>query len=222
MKPLGFNAHALGRIASRWLRLLLGQPQALEAHYGMLRDVFGPCADELATSLRATNIKSECLPATAPGTVHAVAGGASRKAISCLHKAMLSGHVSILMYTREALEAHLQTLVDVGLFASGVDARAGCMQRHGWLLASHTLKWLAKRKAAALVAGSNEDDMRAVCSRGDSMNVVLRSLLLRQRVWCASMRSRHIERYGTVIMHVMYVRPKDLLGLCCYTVGCAL
>ena len=114
----------------------------------MLRDVFGPYADELATSLAATNIKSECLPAVSHDTVHAADGADSTLAISYLQKAMLSGHVSILEFTREALEAHLQTLVDVGLFASGTDARAGCMRRHGGMLSSHTLKWLAQRKAA--------------------------------------------------------------------------
>ena len=129
MKPLGFNAHALGCLASRSLRLLLGSPQALEAHYSMLRDVFGPCADDLATSLRATNIKSDCLPAVAHDAVYAAAAD-STLAISCLHKAMLSGPYSILAFTRDSLEAHLQTLVDVGLFASGVDARrAACCGR---------------------------------------------------------------------------------------------
>ena len=129
MKPLGFNAHALGRLASRSLPLLLAAPQALAAHYSMLRDVFGPCADELAKCLGATNIMSHCLPAVAHDAVHAAAGADTKLAISYLHKAMLSGHVSILRYSRVALEAHLQTLVDVGLFASGTDARAGCMQQ---------------------------------------------------------------------------------------------
>ena len=91
MKPLGFNAHALGRLASRSLPLLLASPQALAAHYSMLRDVFGPCADDLATSLGATNIKLHCLPAVAHDAVHAAAGAGSKLAISCLHKAMLSG-----------------------------------------------------------------------------------------------------------------------------------
>ena len=185
MKPLGFNAHALGKIASRVLRLLLGSPQSLAVHYAMLRDVFGPCADGLATSLRATNIKPECLPAVAPGKLRTVAGAALGKPISCLHKAMLSGPDVILRCTREALEAHLQALVDVRLFASGAEARAGCMQRHLQLLTSHTLQWLVQRKAVALVARGSEDDMRRVCSRTSSMPAVLRSLLLWQRARCA-------------------------------------
>ena len=64
-----------------------------------------------------------------------------------------------------------------------------------------------KRKAAALVAGASQDNLRAVCSRGESTNVVLRSLLLRQRVWCASMRSKSSECYGSVIVRVMHARP---------------
>ena len=199
MKPLGFNAHALGRLASRSLPLLLASPQALEAHYSMLRDVFGPCADDLATSLAATNIKPNCLPAVAHDAVHAAAGAYTKLAISCLHKAMLSGPAAILIFTREGLEAHLQTLVDVGLFASGAEARTGCMQRHGGLLVSHTLKWLAQRKAAALVAGCCQEDARAVCARTSSMQVVLRSLLLWQRARCVSLCSTNVTFSCTVI-----------------------
>ena len=190
MKPLGFNAHALGRLASRSLPLLLASPQALAAHYGMLRDVFGPYADELATSLRATNITSHCLPAVARDAVHAADGADSKLAISCLHKAMLSGPTEILKYSREGLEAHLQTRVDVGLFASAAEARAGCMQRHGGLLTARTLEWLVQRKAAALLAGSKDVGMCAVCSRNRSMPAVLRSLLLWQRARCASIIER--------------------------------
>ena len=65
MLPLGFNAHALGVLASRDLRLFLSTPQALAARFNMLREVFGPAADELAADIRRTGITPACLPAVA-------------------------------------------------------------------------------------------------------------------------------------------------------------
>ena len=65
MEPLGFNAHALGVLATRHLMLILGKPQALAERYAMLRDVFGSCADELADDISRTDITPKCLPAIA-------------------------------------------------------------------------------------------------------------------------------------------------------------
>ena len=42
MPSLGFNAHALAVLAARYPYAVLGSPDALAAHYAMLREVFHP------------------------------------------------------------------------------------------------------------------------------------------------------------------------------------
>ena len=99
----------------------------------MLREVFGPAADELAADIRRTGITPACLPAVA----HDVAechDAAADSAMSCLHKAVLAGPADIMQWTQEGLEEHLRRLVAAGLFASEAEARRECMRRWNKLL----------------------------------------------------------------------------------------
>ena len=128
MGPLGFTAHALGLLASRSLEVFLQESQALEARYTMLREVFGPCADEIADDIRYTDITPACLPAIAHDGLDASkqAASTSGHAISYLHKAILSGP-AIMQWSRAGLEKHMNTLVAGGLFA---DENGGPARMH--------------------------------------------------------------------------------------------
>ena len=186
MEPLGFNAHALGVLAARNPHIILAPPEALAARYKMLRGVFGAAADELVRgTLSHTGITPACLPAVAHDTLDAAERAKAGSAISCLHKAILSGPNAVMGWSPEGLEAHLRTLVAAGLFHSEAEARRGCMRRWGNLLASHTLEWYLQRRAAVLAAGGSADDVRAVCSQTVGLPVVRRGLLLWQRARCA-------------------------------------
>ena len=184
MEPLGFNAHALGVLASRHLRLLLAKPQALAERYAMLRDVFGSCADDLADDIRRTDITPECLPAIAHDACNASCGRSTGSAISCLHKAMLSGPDNMLTKSREGIEEQLRRLVAAGLVFNEAEARRACMQRPQ-LNVNHTLQWMLERRAAVQAVGGSPNDVRVVCCRNASMPVVLRGLLFWKQVRCA-------------------------------------
>ena len=198
MGALGFNANALGVLASRNPKRIVAPPKLLAARYTKLRGVFGPAADDLARgTLSHTGITPACLPAVAHDTLDAAEQAKAGSAISCLHKAILSGPVTVIEWSPEGLEAHLRTLVAAGLFDSEDEARRGCMRRWNKLLASRTLKWYLQRREAVLAAGGSAGDVRAVCSRTAGLPVVLRGLLLWQRARCgplvlmAAFASRH-------------------------------
>ena len=182
MGPLGFNAHALGVLASRNLHLFLSTPQALAARFGMLREVFGPAADELAADIRRTGITPACLPAVA----HDAAGSCCSRGLGNLVPAQGGARWARRhhAWTQESVEEHLRKLVAAGLFASEAEARHECMRRWNKLLKSRTLEWLLQRRAAVLEAGGTEHDVRAVCGQNASLPVVLRGLLLWQRAKC--------------------------------------
>ena len=186
MGLLGFNAHALGVLATRNLHLFLAAPQALEAHIAMLRDVFGPCADELADDIRHAGITSACLPAVAHDASTTSGAEESGQSISCLHKACLAGPIDVMQWSRWRLEQHLHNLVATGLFADGVQARRACMQDSNFLY-TRSLRWLLERKAAVLAVGGNADDVRAVCGLTYNMQRVVKALLLWQRARCVCM-----------------------------------
>ena len=113
MAPLGFNAYALGVLATRALALLYGTPEDLAAHYTALRTLFSPWGDQLADSLGRTNITSSCLPAVAADCMNSYVLGiksvghvltspegtatSDPAPISRLHKAMLAGPAGILV-----------------------------------------------------------------------------------------------------------------------------
>ena len=65
MAPHGFNAYALGVLATRSLLLVLNPPQDLAERFVLLRKTFWPWGDEIATDLRFMRIPSGCLPAVA-------------------------------------------------------------------------------------------------------------------------------------------------------------
>ena len=180
MGPLGFNAHALGVMATRNLHLFLVAPQALEAHIAMLRDVFGPFADELADDIRRTDITPACLPAVAHTASNSSGADQSGQSISCLHKACLAGPDNVMRWSRWRLEQHLHNLVVAGLVADGAEARRACMQDSRFLHI-HSLRWLLERKAAVLAAGGTMDDVRSVCCATYTMQRVLEGLLFWQR-----------------------------------------
>ena len=162
---LGFNAHALGLLASRHLPTVMGTPQALADRFVMLRALFHPCGDELidADGLRRTNITAECLPAVIRATGSVTAESAS---ISRLHKAMLAGPSLLLSCTPAltSIKKAVRALVAARLFATEDAARRGCML-HNDLINNHTPEWLMERKAAVLEAGGNMDDVRLACSQ---------------------------------------------------------
>ena len=186
MKPLGFNAHALGVMASRNLHLFLAAPRALEAQYNMLRDVFGSCADELADDISHTGILPACLPAVAHDVTITPSVDQTNLPISCLHKACLAGPTNVMRWSRWRLEQHLHNLVAAGFVADGAEARRACMQ-DSRLLTIHSLRWLLERKAAVLAVGGTPDDVRTVCCTKDPMETVLKGLLLWQRARYACM-----------------------------------
>ena len=186
MAPLGFNAHALGLMAMHNLHLFLAAPQALAAHVAMLRDVFGPCADELADDIRHTDITPACLPAVAHDVTTTPKSHQTNRSISCLHKACLAGPKHAMRWSRWQLEQHLHNLVAAGLFVDGASARRACMQDIRFLH-SHSLLWLLERKAAVLAAGGTADDVRSVCCATYNMQRVLKGLLLWQRARYACM-----------------------------------
>ena len=189
MSPLGFNAHALALLAARYPYTVLGSPDALAAHYTMLRNVFHPCGDGIAQDLSKTVISWECLPAVAkdadPPTSTALAAASKRGLCSLVHKAMLAGPIDMLRWTREGLEAHMRTLVPAGLFAAEADALRGCMLRHGFLR-SYRLEWYLERRAAVLEAGGTADDVLAACCQNANLRTALPCLLLWQRSKCAT------------------------------------
>ena len=169
MAPLGFNAHALGVLASRSLHLFLGSPQDLAARYVMLRKAFAPWGDQLADSINRTAITSSCLPAVATSIADgnalsikttqrsAFSGSAP---ISCLHKAILAGSVSLMCFSPHGLDDQLRRLVAAGLCATVDDARRQCMSSPN-LIQSRSLDWHQERKAAVLEAGGTLEDVRA-------------------------------------------------------------
>ena len=186
MGGLGFNAHALGVLASRNPIRIMTAPDSLAARYTMLRGAFGPAADELYRgTLSRTGITPACLPAVAHDMPDATERSKAGSAISCLHKAILSGPSDVMRWSPEGLEAHLRTLVAAGLFGSEAQARRGCMRRWNTLLVCHKLEWFLQRRAAVLAAGGSADDVRAVCSLTAGLPVVRRGLLLWQRARCA-------------------------------------
>ena len=196
MGPLGFNAHALGVMATHNLHLFMAAPQALAAHVAMLRDVFGPCADELADDIRHTNITPACLPAVAHDAPNSSGADQSGQSISCLHKACLAGSDNVMRWSRWRLEQHLHNLLAAGLFADGVEARRACMQDSTFLY-NRSLRWLLERKAAVLAVGGNADDVRAVCGLTYNMQRVVKALLLwqRARYVCMPQISVRVKQY---------------------------
>ena len=188
MAPLGFNVRALGLLAEREPYLVLGSTDALAARFVMLRDAFQPWSDELAQDLSRTNITGECLPAVArnapPPTLATLAAASERGRCSLVHKAMLAGPTSVLGWTREGLQAHMRTLVAVGLFVNEADAWRGCLLQLS-LLVSRKLEWYLARRAAVLEVGGSAEDVLAACCRSDSPQVLLAHLLLFKRAECA-------------------------------------
>ena len=195
MEPLGFNAHALGVMAARNLHLFLGSPQDLAARYVMLRKAFAPWGDELADSINRTAITSSCLPAVATSIADgnalsikttqrsATSGPAT---ISCLHKAMLAGAVSLMCFSPHGLDIQMRRLVAAGLRASDSDARRQCMSSPN-LIQSRSLDWHQERKAAVLEAGGTLEDVRAACCSSASLHSSLACVLLWQRSGCAAL-----------------------------------
>ena len=193
MEPLGFNAHALGVMAARNLHLFLGCPQVLAARYVMLRKAFALWGDELADSINRTKIPNTCLPAVAIS----IADGNARSikttqrsatsgpaTISCLHKAMLAGPVSLMCFASDGLDIQMRRLV-AGLCASDSDARRQCMLQTK-LVNRRTLEWYLERKAAVLEASGTLEGARAACCQNGSLQTSLECVLLWQRSGCAA------------------------------------
>ena len=184
MKPLGFNAHALGLIAVRNLHVLLASPQDLAAHIAMLRDVLGPRADELADVGGQTGITAACLPAVMPFARSASTASEAELSISRLHKACLFGTTAVMQYTRWGLEELLRNLVEAGVFADEGEAKRACMQDPVFLK-KRTLHWLLHRKAAVHEAGGAQTELQTVCRATHSRVQVLKMLMLWQCARCA-------------------------------------
>ena len=187
MAPHGFNAHALGVLASRAISLFLRSPQDLQKRFVMLREVFSPCGDELADDIDKMEITRECLPAVALGADDVTGdyrATSDRLAISRLHKVMLSGPGVVLHYTLPGLERSLDTLVAAGLCATGADARRQCMSQSA-LISAYSLSWYLERKAAVLEAGGTMSDVRAACCRSGGTRASLPCVLLWQQSKCA-------------------------------------
>ena len=186
MAPHGFNAYALGVLATRSLSLVLNPPQALR--FVLLRKIFWPWGDEHATDLRLMRIPSGCLPADALDAVQDAADDrfatSDHLAISNLHKVMLCGPPEVFWYTQGGMKRHLRTLVAAGLCASSADARRWCMLQSA-LLNAHVLSWYLERKAAVLEAGGTLDDARTACCRNGGMQKALPCMLLWQQSKCA-------------------------------------
>ena len=180
MAPLGFNEHALGVLAARAPYAILGSTDALAAQFAMLRKVFQPWSDELVQDLSRTDITRECLPAVArdapPPARTTLAAASERGHCSLVHKAMLAGPAEVLCWTREGLEAHMRTLVAVGLFTTGADVRHECTLQLS-LLRSRKLEWYLARKAAVRELGGSAEDVLAACCQTTSLQVLLRRLL---------------------------------------------
>ena len=188
MASLGFNADALGLLAKRQIRLLLGTPDELAAQFDMLRSFFDPWGDELANDTSCSKITPRCMPAVVQDSMHVLEHPATTSKlgpISLLHKAMLSGLSSLWQYTPERLKEQMRTLVAAGLCTTMEDARYESMHRTQ-LLHSHTLAWYLGRKAAVLEVGGNMDDVRTACCRTHSLRVTLARLLLYKRARCAA------------------------------------
>ena len=194
MEPLGFNAHALGVMAARNLHLFLGSPQDLAARYVMLRKAFAPWGDDLADSVERTKIPNTCLPAVATGigdgnarsiktTQRSATSGPAT--ISCLHKAMLAGPVSLMCFASDGLDIQMRRLVAAGLCASDSDARRQCMLQTK-LVDRRTLEWYLERKAAVLEASGTLEGARAACCQNGSLQTSLECVLLWHWSGCAA------------------------------------
>ena len=186
MERHGFNAHALGVLASRVISLFLDPPQELADRFVMLRRFFAPWGNELADDLSRTKIASECLPAVALWALDATGDCSAtldQLAISRLHKLMLSGPVCVLELTRTRLREQMATLAAAGLCATGADARRMCMS-HSALINAFRLSWYLERKAAVLESGGTLLDARAACCCGGAMQASLPCVLLWQRAKC--------------------------------------
>ena len=182
MAPFGFNAHALGLLALRYLATVMGTPQALADRFVMMRALFRPYGDELvdADGLRRTSITAACLPAVVRATDSDLAGSTS---ISRLHKAMLAGPSSWMSCTPAVLKKAVRALVTARLFATEDAARRGCML-HTNLMSCHTPEWYMERKAAVLEAGGTMDVVRLACSQSSELQRAMPGLLLFQRSGC--------------------------------------
>ena len=183
MVPLGFNAHALGRVAERHLPTILGTSEALVEHVKMLRRFFAPWGDELVDDLRRTTIPAVCLPAVVQKGALDVSVPAAPQADTCisrLHKAALAGPAHFWAWTEDGLAEHMRTLVAAGLFTTEAHARRGCMLRP-MLLALYKLEWYVRRKAAVLEAGGSMADVHLACCASGSVQAALPCLLLFKR-----------------------------------------
>ena len=187
MAPLGFNANALGIMAMTHMMRLFGTDD-LAAQFTMLRNFFHPWGDELADDIRLTKITAACLPAVVHSAVHVLEEApakADHGQISRLHKAVLAGTRSLMIFTWDGLEDTMCTLAAAGLCANEEDARRLSIQRIS-LLKSRTLGWFLERKAAVLEAGGDEYDVLAACCQNTSLQATLKRLLLHKRAGCAA------------------------------------
>ena len=187
MAPLGLNAHALGRVATRHLPALLGTPEALAKHFLMLCDFFAPWGNELVDDLRRTTVPAVCLPAVLQNAALDVSVPAAPSADTCisrLHKAALAGPTSFWAWTEDGLEEHMRTLVEAGLFTTEARARCGCMSKNN-LLSSYKLEWYVWRKAAVLEAGGSMADVHLACGANGNLQSAFPCLLLFKRSRCA-------------------------------------
>ena len=183
MAPLGFNAHAVGRLAERHLPAILVTSEALVKQCTMLRRFFAPWGDELVGDLRRTTIPAVCLPAVVRTGVLDVSVPDAPPAdtrISRLHKAVLAGPGFVWAWSKDGLAEHMRTLVEAGLFTTEADARRGCMSRIK-LLEPYKLEWYIGRRAAVLEAGGTMDDVHLACCQEGNIQTALPCLLLFER-----------------------------------------
>ena len=197
MAPLGFSAHALGRVAERHLEVILGTPDALVNKFKWLRRFFAPWGDELVDDLRRTTIPPACLPAVVQDGLLVVSESDATLAVGCisrLHKAALAGPFVFWAWTKEGLAQHMRTLVAAGLFTTEADARQGCMSRN-MLLAACKVEWYVWRKAAVLEAGGTMEHVHLACCRNGHIQAALPGLLLFKRSRSVPVRIAHLCFY---------------------------
>lgn len=225
MAPHGFNAHALGVLAVRNLRAILGSPEALAAQFVMLRGFFHPTSDELAAVLVESAITQACLPAAPPDLLARLPPRlpTDPSPLTRLHKAVLTGAVNVLVWSRDGLERHMQKLAAAGLCADAAVARRDCMRSPG-LLRPHTLEWFLVRKAAVLEARGTPADARAVCVQSATLWRILPVLLLSLKSGCAllavpssmlnfptCLRQQHIRQiYGFLMLMFLRLQHNKL------------
>ena len=208
MAPLGFSAHALGRVAERHLPAILGTPDALVEHFNMLRRFFAPWGDELVDDLNRTTISQDCLPAVVQDGLLVASVSDAVNCISRLHKAALAGPFVFWAWSEEGLAQHMRTLVEAGLFTTEADARQGCMSRNA-LLAACKVEWYVWRKAAVLEAGGTMEHVHVACCRNGHIQAALPGLLLFKRSRSVPVRVARLRFY---LARRYAVSPRSQVG----------